>query len=67
MLSIAELRSIVQARLEDAQILLVSHRHDGAIYLSGYAVELAEWSAVAYWDPEIRYNPVGSVSEAAAR
>ena len=118
MLTIAELRSIAQARLEDAQVLLASDRHDGAIYLSGYAVEialkaricetlhwagypstssefrdyqtfrthnldvllrlsgieneiltdaLAEWSAVAYWDPEVRYSPVGGVSEAAAR
>ena len=118
MLTIAELRSIAQARLKDAQVLLASNRYDGAIYLSGYVVEialkaricetlhwagypstnsefrdyqtfrthnldvllrlsgveneiltdaLADWSAVAYWDPEIRYTPVGSVSEAAAR
>ncbi len=118
MLTIAELRSIAQARQEDAHVLLASHRHDGAIYLSGYAVEmalkaricetlhwagypstssefrdyqtfrthnldvllrlsgveneiltddLAEWSAVVDWDPEIRYNPVGGGSEAAAR
>jgi len=118
MLTIAELQGITRARLEDAEVLFQSGRHDGAAYLCGYAVEmalkaricetlhwagypstssefrdyqtfrthnldvllrlsgveneiltdaLAEWSSVAYWDPEIRYNPVGSVSEAAAR
>jgi len=24
---------------------------------------LAEWSAVAAWDPEARYNPIGSASK----
>jgi HEPN domain-containing protein len=32
---------IARARLEDANILLTSRRYDGAIYLCGYAVELA--------------------------
>jgi HEPN domain-containing protein len=36
-----ELRKIARARLKDAYILLESKRYDGAIYLCGYAVELA--------------------------
>ncbi len=118
MLTIAELQGIARARLEDAQVLFQSGRHDGAVYLCGYAVEmalkaricetlhwqgypstnsefqhyqsfrthylgvllhlsgleqevmtgsLAEWSVVANWHPEIRYTPVGSVSEEVAR
>jgi HEPN domain-containing protein len=36
-----ELRRIAQARLEDAEVLLRASRYDGAIYVCGYAVELA--------------------------
>lgn len=42
--------------------------HDLDVLLSLSGVEtliktkyLAEWSAVAAWDPEARYNPIGSV------
>lgn len=117
MLERSELKKIAQARIEDGEILLNSHRYDGAIYLCGYAVEislkericrtlgwdgypsttkefanyqsfrthnldvllrlsgsehkirtefLAEWSAVAEWDPEIRYKPIGSATKQAA-
>lgn len=41
MLTIAELRSISAARLEDAQSLFDAGRYDGVAYLCGYAVELA--------------------------
>ena len=49
-----------------------THNLDVLLSLAGVEHEiltdaLAEWSAVAYWDPEIRYYPVGSVSEAAAQ
>ncbi|MCB0065385.1 MAG: HEPN domain-containing protein [Caldilineaceae bacterium] len=30
-----------KARLEDAEVLLAANRYDGAMYLCGYAVELA--------------------------
>ena len=40
-LKTAELRKIAKARLKDAEALLAAHRYDGAIYLCGYAVELA--------------------------
>ncbi len=47
--------------------------HDLDVLLSLTGVEarikaryLAEWSAVATWDPEARYNPVGMVSKADA-
>jgi len=117
MLKRTELKKIAQARIEDGEILLNSHRYDGAIYLCGYAVEislkericrtlgwdgypsttkeftnyqsfrthnldvllrlsgsehkirtefLAEWSAVAEWDPEIRYKPIGSATKQGA-
>jgi HEPN domain-containing protein len=41
MISVTELDRIAQARLEDAKALLATGRHDGAIYLCGYAVEVA--------------------------
>lgn len=41
MISIADLRAIAEARLEDANVLLRKRRTDGAAYLCGYAVELA--------------------------
>lgn len=41
MIGIAELDRIAQARLADAKALLAAGRHDGAIYLCGYAVEVA--------------------------
>lgn len=41
MLTAATLRSIAQARLEDATVLLNNGRLDGAGYICGYAVELA--------------------------
>jgi len=102
---------IAQAHLDDASILLASKRYDGAIYLCGYAVELAlkakicqtlnwsgypsttgefkdyqsfrthdldvllhltgreefiktslftEWSTVAQWNPNARYQAIGT-------
>ena len=36
-----ELKKIARARIKDADILLSSRRYDGAIYLCGYAIELA--------------------------
>ena len=113
MLDRSEMTKIARARLEDAEALTRSQRSDGAIYLCGYAVEIAltaticetlhwsgypstpsefqpyqsfkthdldvllhlsgvegkikaelftEWSAVAEWDPQVRYNPVGSTT-----
>jgi HEPN domain-containing protein len=113
MISTKDMKAIARARLKDAETLAASKRHEGAIYLCGYAVELglkarvcktlkwpgfpssqkefqgyssfkthnldillhltgaedkikselfAEWSIVAAWDPESRYNPVGNVS-----
>ena len=41
MLTIAKLRALSEARLEDARALLVAGRNEGAIYLCGYAIELA--------------------------
>jgi hypothetical protein len=40
-ITIADLRSIADARIEDARVLLHNGRLDGAAYLCGYAVELA--------------------------
>ena len=37
----AELRKLARTRLKDAEVLLQSNRYDGAIYLCGYAIELA--------------------------
>jgi HEPN domain-containing protein len=114
MITRADLRKIARARLKDAEVLLRFGRYGGAIYLCGYAVEialkaricktlswsgypstsgefqnyrtfqthnldvllhlagvevkvkttlLAEWSAVATWDPEVRYKPIGSATK----
>ena len=41
MISIDELLTIAEARLEDAKVLFTNERVDGAGYLCGYAVELA--------------------------
>jgi len=41
MISIADLRAVADARLDDASVLLGNDRLDGAAYLCGYAVELA--------------------------
>jgi len=113
-----DLDNIAKARLHDAQVLFDAGRYDGAVYLCGYAVELAlktricktlswagypstkaefqnlqslkthsldvllslsgveakvktsclaEWSAVAAWEPEVRYKPVGSATPGDAK
>ena len=41
MISIDDLRAIAEARLQDANVLFVNQRTDGAGYVCGYAVELA--------------------------
>jgi hypothetical protein len=37
----ADLRSVAQARLDDADALFQTSRFDGSVYLCGYAVEIA--------------------------
>ncbi len=41
MISIANLRLIARVRLNEAQALYRNKRYDGAVYLCGYAVEVA--------------------------
>jgi hypothetical protein len=41
MISAAELRRTARARLADAEVLLKSRRYDAAVYICGYAVEIA--------------------------
>ena len=41
MITRSDLKKIAQARLRDAEVLYRSRRYDGAIYLCGYAVEIA--------------------------
>ena len=41
MITTTVLKSISRARLRDAKVLLKAMRYDGAVYLCGYAVELA--------------------------
>jgi hypothetical protein len=105
-----------RAHLRDAEILVSEQRYDGAVYLCGYAVEIAlkaricrtlkwstfppaagtdrfksflthnfetlllfsgiedkikpalaaEWSKVKDWNPEQRYNPVGTQNRSGA-
>jgi hypothetical protein len=41
MILVSDLDQVATARLEDAKALLVAGRPDGAIYLCGYAIEIA--------------------------
>lgn len=41
MIPVGELDRLAQARLEDAKALVAAARYDGAVYLCGYAVEVA--------------------------
>jgi hypothetical protein len=41
MLTRSDLRRIARTRLRDAEVLFHGRRYDGAVYLCGYAVELA--------------------------
>jgi hypothetical protein len=41
LLTIKELRDIARARLRDAEALLAARRYEGAMYVCGYAVEIA--------------------------
>ena len=41
MIPIADLKAIARARLRDSKVLLKGKRLDGAVYLCGYAVEIA--------------------------
>lgn len=41
MIDRTELRKLAKARLKDAEVLSASQRYDGAVYVCGYAVELA--------------------------
>lgn len=59
MIATADIRKIARGRLKDARILLDGKRFDGALYLCGYAVELALEARICRtlkWDgyPETR-------------
>lgn len=41
MITIAELETIAQARLLDAEALIAAGRYDGAAYICGYTIELS--------------------------
>ena len=41
MIARSDLKKLARARLKDAQILLAGKRYDGAVYVCGYAIELA--------------------------
>ncbi|MEW6210253.1 MAG: HEPN domain-containing protein [Acidobacteriota bacterium] len=41
MVPIDDLRRIARGRLKDAEVLFAAGRYDGAIYLCGYAIEIA--------------------------
>jgi len=40
-LTVEELTKLAKSRLEEAEILLASQKYDAAVYLGGYAIELA--------------------------
>jgi len=41
MISRTDLQKMAQAKLEDAEVLLQAQKYDSAVYLCGYAIELA--------------------------
>ena len=41
MIPLVDLRLIAKARFKDAMALLKAERHDGCVYICGYAVEIA--------------------------
>lgn len=41
MIPVSELRRMARARLSDSEVLFQRRRYDGAVYLCGYAVEIA--------------------------
>ncbi len=41
MIAVSDLLTIAKERLSDAEALLIAERYDGAVYLCGYAVEIA--------------------------
>lgn len=53
MLSSQNLYDLAKCRFEEAKILLTNHRPDGAVYLSGYALEIMLKRKIAHlldWD-----------------
>ena len=63
MINVNDLRMIARGRLADADVLYRANRHDAALYLCGYAVELAlkaricrtlKWKAFPEVDSEFK-------------
>jgi HEPN domain-containing protein len=63
MIPVTDLRKLARARLRDAEVLLKAKRHDGGLYLCGYAIELAlkakicrtlHWTGFPETDAEFR-------------
>jgi hypothetical protein len=118
MISRIDLKKRATAKLKDAEILFQNRRYDGAVYLSGYVMELLlkartcktlnwtdfpesnrefenyrsfrthnldillslsgleskikinyflDWNVVNQWNPEMRYGPIGSVTNLQAK
>ncbi|MGH9800997.1 MAG: HEPN domain-containing protein [Blastocatellia bacterium] len=44
----ADLKKIARGRLQDAEVLNKAGRYDGAVYLCGYAVEIALKARICY-------------------
>ena len=47
MISVADLRRLARARLKDAEALAAAKRFDGAVYMVGYAIEIALKARIA--------------------
>jgi HEPN domain-containing protein len=56
----SEFQNYLSFKTHDLDVLLSLSGTEDKIKTS----YLAEWSAVATWDPEARYNPIGSASKA---
>ncbi|MBA3711147.1 MAG: HEPN domain-containing protein [Pyrinomonadaceae bacterium] len=60
MISPSHLREIARARLKDSEVLYTNGRYDGAVYLCGYAVEVALKARICKTLKWTEFPPKGS-------
>lgn len=58
----SEFQNYLSFKTHNLEVLLLLSGIEDKIKLK----HLAEWSAVSSWDPEARYNPIGSVTKTKA-
>ena len=59
----SEFQNLQSFRTHNLSVLLQLSGVEAAVKLA----QVQDWSRVSVWNPEIRYDPIGSTSDAAAR